>query len=391
MGVGTLVRVSRRIPVLVVAGFLGAGKTTMLNQLLRDRNARIGVVVNDFGAVNIDAMLVAGQVDAMVSLGNGCVCCAVDVSELDELFDKLAHPKQRIDVIVVEASGLAEPRNLIRMIAQSDNPRIRYGGLVEVVDAEHFPQSRVQHPELASHLRMADLVVLNKADRVEAEALEALRTEISELVGQVPVYPTSHGRVDPGLLFDIPEIEKPDDGDQLSFDDLLFGEPEAEDEHHHHDDCDCGEHRHLHDGYDTVSFTSAVDLNPRSLIAYLEDPPAGLFRAKGVLAFAVPTDPRKFVLHMVGRHLTIEPTAWSRNEPRESNLVLIGAGLDTEQVRARLQATVHDAPAPLDDHALLPIWRYTVVFADRDPAEGAAVSGGAEADGALETVPENSW
>ncbi len=370
-----------------MAGFLGAGKTTLLNRLLRSRQARIGVVVNDFGAVNIDAMLVAGQVDAMVSLGNGCVCCAVDVSELDELFDKLAHPKQKIDVIVVEASGLAEPRNLIRMIAQSDNPRIRYGGLIEVVDAEHFPESRVLHPELASHLRMADLVVLNKADRVEADALAALRDEIGGLVGQVPVYATSHGRIDPGLLFDIPEVEKPDDGDQLSFDDLLFGAAEA-DEHEHHDGCEC-DHRHLHDGYDTVSFTSAADLNPRALIAYLEDPPPGLFRAKGVLAFAVPTDPRKFVLHMVGRHLTIEPMPWARNEPRASSLVLIGAGLDTETVTADLAATV--APAPMDDHALLPIWRYTVTFADRDPAESPSIPGGAEADGALETVAENSW
>lgn len=74
---------AQSIPVVIVAGFLGSGKTTLLNHLLRDnRGTRIGVVVNDFGAINIDAMLVAGQVDAMVSLGNGCVCCAVDVSEL---------------------------------------------------------------------------------------------------------------------------------------------------------------------------------------------------------------------------------------------------------------------------------------------------------------------
>ncbi|MEC3957342.1 CobW family GTP-binding protein [Nocardia sp. CDC153] len=343
---------SPRIPVLIVAGFLGAGKTTLLNRLLRTRDLRIGVVVNDFGAVNIDAMLVAGQVDAMVSLGNGCVCCAVDVSELDELFDRLAHPRQKIDVIVVEASGLAEPRNLIRMVVNSDNPRIRYGGLVEVVDAEHFRESRERHPELATHLRMADLVVLNKSDRVEPEALERLRAELTDLVGQVPVYSTSHGRVDPGLLFDVPtrEPHEPRVGEQLSFDVLLH------DEHDHHDDCH--DHHHLHDAYDSVSFTSDTDLNPRELIALLEDPPAGLFRAKGVLAFAVPDDPRKFVLHMVGRHIGIEPTRWGRHEPRVSNLVLIGSGLDRDALLDRLHATVHRDDIPLDDHALLPIWRY---------------------------------
>ncbi|WP_040860539.1 CobW family GTP-binding protein [Nocardia niigatensis] len=363
---------TRPIPVLIVAGFLGAGKTTLLNRLLRTRSTRIGVVVNDFGAVNIDAMLVAGQVDAMVSLGNGCVCCAVDVSELDDLFDRLAHPKQKIDVIVVEASGLAEPRNLIRMVVNSDNPRIRYGGLVEVVDAEHFPESRELHPELATHLRMADLVVLNKADRVDAAALERLRSEITGLVGPVPVYPTSHGRIDPGLLFDVParEPHRPRVGEQLSFDELLLDEhaaPEPGDHcHEHHDrgeDC----HHHLHDAYDSVSFTSDTDLNPRELIALLEDPPAGLFRAKGVLAFAVPDDPRKFVLHMVGRHITIEPGPWARHEPRVSSLVLIGSGLDAGDVTARLRATAHLAGDPLDDHALLPVWRYV---ADDDALVG---------------------
>ncbi|WP_067573752.1 CobW family GTP-binding protein [Nocardia acidivorans] len=348
---------SRRIPVLIVAGFLGAGKTTLLNRLLRNRDLRIGVVVNDFGAVNIDAMLVAGQVDAMVSLGNGCVCCAVDVTELDDLFDRLAHPKQRIDVIVVEASGLAEPRNLIRMVTGSDNPRIRYGGLIELVDAEHFHQSRAQHPELATHLRMADMIVLNKADRVTPEALDGLRAEITEMVGQVPVYATTRGRIDPALLFDLPARDPAElrVGQQLSFDELLL-ESSAEDDHDH---CsDRHDHRHLHDAYESVSFTTPVDLNPREVIAVLEDPPPGLFRAKGFLAFAVPEDSRKFVLHMVGRHIAIEPTTWSRDEPRTSTLVLIGPGLDRAHITERLESTIHTGPAPLDSNALLPIWRY---------------------------------
>lgn len=339
---------SRRIPVLIVAGFLGAGKTTLLNYLLRQRQARIGVVVNDFGAVNIDAMLVAGQVDAMVSLGNGCVCCAVDVGELDEMFTRLAQPAHRIDVIVVEASGLAEPRNLIRMVIGSDNPRIRYGGLIEVVDAEHFQRSRARHPELAVHLRLADLVVVNKADRVPAEQLELLRREIGELVRGVPVYATTHGRLDPGLLFDPPARTAPTVAQQLGFDELL-------DDHDH--DGDAG-HHHLHDEYESVSFTSTTDLDPRKLVALLEDPPPGLFRAKGGVAFAVPDDQRKFLLHMVGRHVVFEPTTWSRGEPRETRLVLIGSGLDTAAAVTRLRETVHTTPEPLNDQTLLGVWRY---------------------------------
>ncbi|MFI2475660.1 CobW family GTP-binding protein [Nocardia xishanensis] len=339
-----------RIPVLIVAGFLGSGKTTMLNHLLRNnRGTRIGVVVNDFGAINIDSMLVAGQVDAMVSLGNGCVCCAVDVTELDELFTRLAQPRANIDVIVVEASGLAEPRNLIRMVVGSDNPRIRYGGLVEVVDAEQFPETRERHPELLTHLRLADLVVVNKADRVAAAELDTLRGEIAELVGTVPVYATTRGRIDPGLLFDEPLRETPRVAEQLSFDELLA-------DHDHDGD---HEHRHLHDDYTSVSFTSERELDPRRLVGFLEDPPPGLFRAKGFAAFGVAAERRKFVLHMVGRHIVFEPGAWRRGEPRTSRLVLIGAGMPADAALSRLRETVHTADEFLDEQAMLGVWRYT--------------------------------
>ncbi|WP_433665451.1 CobW family GTP-binding protein [Nocardia sp. CA-128927] len=344
-----VVGVADRIPVVIVAGFLGSGKTTLLNHLLRNsRGTRIGVVVNDFGAINIDSMLVAGQVDAMVSLGNGCVCCAVDVSELDELFTRLAQPRAKIDVIVVEASGLAEPRNLIRMVVGSDNPRIRYGGLVEVVDAEQFPASSALHPELTTHLRLADLVVVNKADRVPDAQLSALRQDIAELIGQVPVYATTHGRLEPGLLFDEPLRETPSVAEQLSFDELL--------DHHDHDHA---EHRHLHDDYLSVSFTSEQPLDPRGLIGFLEDPPPGLFRAKGFAAFAVADERRKFVLHLVGRHLVFEPANWARGESRTTQLVLIGAGLDAEVATKRLQDTVHLDDDPLDPQSMLGVWRYT--------------------------------
>ncbi|MFD4353208.1 CobW family GTP-binding protein [Nocardia sp. NPDC058518] len=338
------------IPVVIVAGFLGSGKTTLLNHLLRNnRGTRIGVVVNDFGAVNIDAMLVAGQVDAMVSLGNGCVCCAVDVSELDDLFAQLAQPRSAVDVIVVEASGLAEPRNLIRMVIANPNPRIGYGGLVEVVDAEQFTSTSTQHPELVTHLRMADLVLVNKADRVEAAALAGLRAQLADWVGQVPVYATTHGRIDPGLLFDDRVPDEPKVAEQLSFDTLL--------DDHDHDDPD---HRHLHDDYVSVSFTSERALNPRALVGFLEDPPSGLFRAKGYVTFAVAGERRKFEVHLVGRHVVFTPGSWARGEQRVSNLVLIGAGLDADAALKRLHDTVFDGETPLDEQEMLGVWRYAV-------------------------------
>ena len=342
---------AERIPVVIVAGFLGAGKTTLLNGLLHNnRGTRIGVVVNDFGAVNIDAMLVAGQVDAMVSVGSGCVCCAVDVAELDELFTRLTDPRAGIDVIVVEASGLAEPRNLVRMVVGSDNPRIRYGGLLEVVDAAEFATTRDRHPELANHLRLADLVVLNKVDRLGAGETARLRSEITTITGGAPVYATTRGRIDPGLLFDPRHRDTPRIGEQLSLDELL----------HDHDVEDPGgdEHRHLHDDYTSTVFTAAAGLHPRRLIEFLENPPPGVFRAKGFVSFAVP-DTGRYVVHLVGRAITLEPARRSRSGTTE--LVLIGTGLDTDAVHEQLRETVHTGPEPLAEQDMLGIWRYIPV------------------------------
>lgn len=217
-----------QIPVVVLAGFLGSGKTTLLNHLLRRRAGnRIAVVVNDFGAVEIDAMTVAGQVGSTVSLGNGCLCCAVDASELDGYLERLSRPAARIDLIVIEASGLAEPQELVRMILTGDNPRTVYGGLVQVVDAAEFDATRDRHPETDRHLAIADLVVLNKTDRVTAAEHERVLGVIGTLGPGAAVVSASYGRIDPGLLFD-PAARPAEDEKirQLSFEDLRADEGE---------------------------------------------------------------------------------------------------------------------------------------------------------------------
>lgn len=226
----------RQIPVIVLAGFLGSGKTTLLNHLLhRSGGSRIGAIVNDFGAIEIDAMAVAGALgDSTVSLGNGCLCCAVDASELDVYLDRLTQPSARIDVVVIEASGLAEPQELVRMVLASENPRVVYGGLVEVVDAVEFDDTRVKHPEVDRHLALADLVVVNKVGRV-ADGGERVLETVRGLVDRAAVVPADYGRVDPEFLFDCRPTEERIG--QLSFDDL-----------HHHGEGGHGETEGGHEG-----------------------------------------------------------------------------------------------------------------------------------------------
>lgn len=320
---------TQQIPVVVLAGFLGSGKTTLLNHLLRNRaGTRIGVIVNDFGSIEIDAMTVAGQVGSTVSLGNGCLCCAVDASELDTFLETLTRPSARLDLIVIEASGLAEPQELVRMLLASENPHILYGGLVEVVDAAEFDGTRERHPEIDRHLAVADLVVLNKTDRVGEAERERLRRTVAELSGPAAVISAVHGRIDPELLFD-PAL-RPDGEEktrQLTFEDLL--REEAGDGHDDH----AG---HLHAAYESVDFTSDVPLDPRRFIAFLDSRPEGLYRIKGFADFGAGDRDNRYALHAVGRFLRFVPQPWARGEQRLTQLVLIGAGIDAEAVRAGL-------------------------------------------------------
>lgn len=334
-----------RIPVVVIAGFLGSGKTTLLNHLLRaGRGTRIGVVVNDFGSINVDAMAVAGQVDSMVSLGNGCLCCVTDTEGLDTVLAQLSRPSAGIDVVVIEASGLAEPPAMIRMLLASENRRIEYGGLVEVVDGAEFERTRECHPELARHLRIADLVVLNKTDRLAPEERDRLVATVRELSGGRPVLPTTHGRVDPALLFDRrtrPEREPV--ARQLSLEDLL------EEDHD----------RHAHTAYTSVEFTSDRPLHPRRFMDFLHGRPAELYRMKGFVHFGVRGHRQKFVLHTVGNYARFQRTRWAEGEPRRTQLVLIGTDLRAEELRGALADCVAEDPARVEPLDMLPVLRYT--------------------------------
>ena len=315
------------VPVLALAGFLGAGKTTLLNHLLRNsRGVRIGALVNDFGAVNIDAMFVAGQVDAMASLSNGCICCAVDASEAAEMLGRLAAVRPALDLIVVEASGIAEPPVLARTIATAGDDRFHYAGLVLVVDS-------AQPAELGHGVRVADLVVLNKATDGDADAVAA---EVRAENPRVPLVYTDFARVDPALLID-PPVRRRERPAQLSLDELLL-----EDNDHHH---------HEHPAYQSVEFSAEAPVNPRRFLAFLHDRPVGLYRAKGFVDFGAGG---RYSVQLVGSSLRFDKRGAAG---RGTTLVLIGTGLDVEAVSSALQDCTRE---PADENAMLGVHKYVV-------------------------------
>ncbi len=320
---------------VLLAGHLGAGKTTLVNHLLRHAaGRRIGVVVNDFGATPVDAVLVAGQADAVASLADGCLCCEVDANGLAALLATLTAPRARLDLVLVEASGLAEPRELVRMLLDAvhdEAAHAAYGGLVVAVDAVEFPTSRRTHPELVDHVRLADLVVVTKTDRVSDPA--ALVDDLRAIaVGAV--VPVVHGALDPDLLAE-PAPAAPRSA-QLSFDVLLVEEPV---------------HAHAH--YERLDHADEAPVDPVRFVALLEAGVPGVFRIKGFVRFA--GDARTWEVQAVGTALRMRPAPRAARVAGVS-LVLIGAGLDRPSVAAALTGCRADGPG--GEYAMLPVLRY---------------------------------
>ncbi|ACZ20626.1 predicted GTPase, G3E family [Sanguibacter keddieii DSM 10542] len=318
------------LPVTVIAGYLGAGKTSLLNHLLaHPRGSRIAVVVNDFGDVGIDPMLVSTSATAVYATSGGCFCCVLDdEDDLHPLLTRLARRGAGVDAVLLEASGLADPQALARRVAE--HPATVLAGVLQVVDAVETAQTLTTHPSLAHHLATADLVVVNKADLVDdpAEVVALCR----DLNPHAPVVTTVEGRIDPALVLDAPS--RPDRGDQQLLAHAALDEHAS---HASHASDGSHEHPHLHHEAQSLSIAHDGPLAPGPLMDLLEDRPPGLFRVKGVVHLALaPGGSVPVVVHAAGRQVRVDVL---RSAPdATSRLVAIGSGLDLEVLQERLDA-----------------------------------------------------
>lgn len=292
-------------PVVILAGFLGAGKTTVLNNILRSAvGARVAVIVNDFGSANIDAMLITAETDGKLELTNGCICCSLDSGEFDEVVEVALTAKP--DVIIIEASGLAEPDDLVRMVSLSLNKRVGYGGLVYVVDAVNYYQTIKRHRQVPRHIELADLVVVTKTEKVSGREPQRIELEISTAT-VAPVVVAKNGVVSPELLFDIPKRDKV----QPSLLQQVESQPE-----------------HLHDNYQSVTFESSQPIDFTKFKDFMNNPLSGIYRIKGFVYFGMAGYEQKFVVQSVGGRWDMYADQWSKDEKPVTTLVIIGYGFD---------------------------------------------------------------
>lgn len=348
----------QKIPATIVTGFLGAGKTTLIRNLIENANGRrIALIINEFGDLGVDGEILKGcgidgcADDDVIELSNGCICCTVAEDFLPAI-QKLIEREDVPDHLVIETSGLALPQPLVRAFAWPDiRTRVTVDGVVAVVDGPAIAAGRFAADEAAvdrqraeddgldhetplgelfeDQLACADMVVVNKSDLLDDTAVVALSSRIKGQVrGGVPVLPTQMGRMSPSVLL----------GLGVGAEDDLEGRSEIH--HHHGDHQDDHQHDHGHDAFESFVVELPEIADPARLTQVVETAIGdhGLLRVKGFAAVA--GKPMRLVLQAVGPRVDTHFDRPFGDDPRGTRLVVIGlAGLD----RAAIEATLTQA------------------------------------------------
>lgn len=285
------------IPFSVLGGYLGAGKTTLVNHLLKHaQGERLALIINDFGAINIDAALISEQTDEQINLTNGCICCGMSAG-FDEAIEALLQRDPQPDRVIVEASGVAD----VTALAQyGHHPGLCLDGIIVLADAETVrvkARDKYVDKTVLRQLKGADLIVLNKTDLVEETALGDLETWLQAVAPDAPVIRTSYSRIPVSALFGIGHIERA----------VAHGG---------------------HEEYVTWQFARDAPLPRRLIDAFLADLPTGVLRGKGFFSVNVDdgSGPGCLLYQQVGQRITLT----AHPELRRTEVVMIGlaANLD---------------------------------------------------------------
>jgi cobalamin biosynthesis protein CobW len=342
---------SSKVPVTIVTGFLGSGKTTLIRHIATHAHGRrLALIINEFGDVGVDGDILKScgaascPEENIVELTNGCICCTV-ADDFAPAISTLLGREPKPEHIVIETSGLALPKPLVKAFEWPElRAKLTVDGVIAVVDAravadgrfaddpDEIARQRQADPSLdhenpleevyEDQLLCADMIVLNKTDLLDAPTLARVKADIARAVSRaVRTVETVEGRINPNVLL----------GLKAAVEDDLARRPS------HHD----AEEGHDHDDFDTFVVDLPAIADPAGFVARLAEI-AGtheVLRMKGFLDVA--NKPMRLLVQGVGERFRREfDRPWRQDEPRRGRLVVIGErGIDRAAVAAALQAS----------------------------------------------------
>ncbi len=326
------VRAGGKIPVTILTGFLGAGKTTLLNYILREQHGkRIAVIENEFGEVSIDTDLVVSSDEEIYEMSNGCICCVMSVrGDLLDVIRKLMSRRDRIDYILLETSGLADPMPVAQAFFVDDPvlEEVSLDSIVALVDSLHVERhlDDVSYGgidnQAVDQIVSADRIIVNKVDLVDAETVERIKQRIRALNQRSEIDESSYAEVDLDAILGIRAFEVSQ---------RAASEPSFLDNHYvHSHDPDIETY--------TVRIPGELDAESAQAAAagVAADYGDDLLRWKGVLALA--GNPCRVALQGVHRMFeTHELDRWP-SDHRDSRIVFIGKSLRRADLAARFEA-----------------------------------------------------